>query len=481
MTFDLAIAGNGVLGLSSAFAFHRLAPSATIAIIGPGDRPGGATLAAGAMHGVFGEVTALTSASPHMLLKFGWALEARKHWPAWRDAINARVPVNRQVESTGGTIVVLNSVSGRIDDEAYLEIARLLALYGEPHEALDPSMVPGLAPLEDCRPFRALHIPGEGRIDPARLLAGLTEALRRTERVSFIDDEATGIRVEGGWAAGLALRSGTVVRSGRTLVAAGAGTAPLMASVPEVSSRMPGVFAGVGCSLEVARSGCAIDHVVRTPNRSFACGLHALPGNGGHLYIGATNYLKTAPQVRPTLSDVHFLIDCAVAQIGETIQGGHLVEAKVGNRPVSLDGLPLIGGTCVGGLFVLTGTYRDGIHLSPLLADRIARQMLADGTEPEPDFPVERRPIPLSDWAITKTRAVDHFMSVLYENQAALPRCGWQALQRDHLRSKVERLYADLDTDFPLPPEFLPIIDLRRETMVPFFRDAIRSLQSAHS
>ena len=51
------IIGNGIIALSTAFRMHqRLSPGDEVVILGPQDRPGSATLAAGAMLNSYGEI-----------------------------------------------------------------------------------------------------------------------------------------------------------------------------------------------------------------------------------------------------------------------------------------------------------------------------------------------------------------------------------------------------------------------------------------
>src|SRR5690349_16682249 len=105
-SFDLVVVGNGVLGLSVALALAEEQPTATIGVVGPVDRPFGATPAAGAMLGCFGEVTAAGTASPEGRRKHELSLTARSMWPEWLDRIDAPDGTVTARE----TVVLLNSV-----------------------------------------------------------------------------------------------------------------------------------------------------------------------------------------------------------------------------------------------------------------------------------------------------------------------------------------------------------------------------------
>ena len=66
---DVAVIGNGILGMSTAFRINELDPNVRICLIGPDTYLNGATVAAGAMLGVHGEVTEATLKSNPALTK----------------------------------------------------------------------------------------------------------------------------------------------------------------------------------------------------------------------------------------------------------------------------------------------------------------------------------------------------------------------------------------------------------------------------
>ena len=68
------------------------------------------------------------------------------------------------------------------------------------------------------------------------------------------------------------------------------------------------------------------------------------------------------------LTKLHFRLDCVMEEINPNLYRSTPVWMRTGNRPVSADGFPLIGQTSWHGLFILSGTYRDGFHQSLVLA-----------------------------------------------------------------------------------------------------------------
>jgi glycine oxidase len=112
LNFDVAVLGNGVVGWSLARALRLQDAGVRVAVVGPPERTGAATLAAGAMLGTFGEVTAATFASPAWREKLELSLQARSLWDDWVAGINeAAAPGPEVTVGRRGTHVILNTRS----------------------------------------------------------------------------------------------------------------------------------------------------------------------------------------------------------------------------------------------------------------------------------------------------------------------------------------------------------------------------------
>ena len=111
----------------------------------------------------------------------------------------------------------------------------------------------------------------------------------------------------------------------------------MLDQLPPLIRRVPRLFSGGGSSLIFdptrcygGKSAAIVPHVVRTPNRSFACGLHMIPRGELHVYVGATNYLSLQPWSTPNLSDMHFLLECAIEQLNQNFVWSQLVKWNTG-------------------------------------------------------------------------------------------------------------------------------------------------------
>jgi hypothetical protein len=112
---------------------------------------------------------------------------------------------------------------------------------------------------------------------------------------------------------------------------------------------------------------------IRTPNRGLACGIYTVPYFSDpnvpvdHILVGASNLVSPVSVVYASISSVESLLRAAIEQINFNFYRSELIRVNVGMRPTSLDTYPLIGKTSIDNLVIVTGTKRDGFHMSPLI------------------------------------------------------------------------------------------------------------------
>lgn len=370
-TAHVVVVGNGAVG--SAIALELVRRGHGVTRLGERSRPAAASTAAGAMLGCFGEVTTGLLASEHGRAKLAMDMEARHYWPAWDGQLAEDSGDAASLYTAHGTTVILNTAGSRVvDDGNYAAIIHALEENAEPFETVDPGDIDWLAPNDLVRPLQALHIPSEHSVDVARLMQKSDAALEN--RGGTIDErEARRLIVSSGKVTGVELVDGSVLSADAVVVAGGARSLGLLDVVPEIAVKVPPMVSGYGVSLLVEPEDRPLPtSVVRTPNRAFACGLHAVPRDASTLYLGATNIISAEPRSHAAVGDIQFLMGCAVDQIHTNLSEASVLSVQVGNRPVPADGFPLIGEAGVEGLLIATGTYRDGLHQSPLVAEYLA-------------------------------------------------------------------------------------------------------------
>lgn len=478
--FDVCIIGNGVLGLSAARALTLEDPGLRVAVVGPAARLCGATPAAGAMLGCFGEVTQKLTRSSFGRVKIDLAVKSTAMWPGWLESINSELPAELHLKPTMGTFIINNNKSGAIEDTNYAAILQVLDEYEAQWETVVPAEIPGIDAADDGRSLRGIFVPGEGAIDSGRLLAALTEVNRRRATITLYDDTVANLDLDEQQVHGVMLESSaTRIDAGVVILAAGIATQPLLDQHPWLACRIPRVFAGGGTSLVIDTDQPICPHTVRTPNRAFACGLHQVPRGKQRAYIGATNHLTLRPFERANVSDMYFLLECAMEQINQGYQSARLVSWQAGNRPVPVDGCPIIGKSSVDGLWLLTGTYRDGLHLSPLLSQSLAHELHTGLPLFHHPFTPERKPLPLYSRDEAIDAAVAHYAAVGYEHKMDIPKVGWHVLFKRMYRATATAVYDAIGSEHVLPPEFIPMIDSDRDNNVGFFREYFQEVARA--
>lgn len=451
---DVVVVGNGVLGLSLGLQLARRGLSVTL--VGERPRPYAASTAAGAMLGCFGEVTSTLLASSQGRHKLDLGVQARQSWPTWLECLESETGRSAdELVTADGTVVILNTVGvAGIDSANFRAIQEALATHEQKHEELDADDIAWISPDAASRPLRALFIPDEHAVDSAALLATLEAAFTANGGV-LTDDSATALDHVAGRVRGVVLASGVTLSAAEVVVAAGAASQRVVDSIPELAAHMPPLVSGYGLSaLLSAPESRGPQHVIRTPNRAFACGLHLVPRSASEVYVGATNVISAVPVSTPVIRDLQFLLDCAARQLHRDFWTAGVNRIQVGNRPVALDGFPLVG-AAMPGLWMLTGTYRDGLHLSPLLAAEMAARIVGD--EPVADlsmFEPVRAPIqPASRRDIVET-SVTHMVATGYEHDWRVP-VEWPRTIEHSLRLEFSRFADMIHPRLTPPPEIL--------------------------
>lgn len=389
---DVAVAGNGVLGLSVAVELARRAPGLRVVVVGPVSRPGAATVAAGAMLNCFAEVTDTTSHHPASWAKFALARAALDVWPDWLEGLRDAGGHAPSLVSPG-TFVVLGAQATPTAVRNFDAVQAALKEYVEPHQEVQAADIPGLRPVPHERPVRALYLEREGAVDARAVLTAL-EGCGRRLGVTFVDGLVSRLLTAKGKTTGLHLADGSEISAGAVVVAAGTASQPLLDQV--LAHRTPPLLHGTGCAVQTLRhTGPGFDRVIRTPTRSGACGMHLVPLGGGVEYLGATNIVCFDPPEGPRLGITQFLLRFATDQFDTRLAMSAVQRWHYAHRPVPLDRFPLLGPTGIDGLYVATGTYRDGFHSSPVIARHLTDQILnpAAGSELLTPFAPVRAPV----------------------------------------------------------------------------------------
>jgi glycine oxidase len=437
---DLIVVGSGVVG--SAIAAALVLDRRKFTWITPATVAGTASVAAGAMLGVLGEVTNDSDLGPES--EFALRVAAGVRYPSWVEEI---VEATRaQVAIRYGTFMV--GTSERASDvEAMQAIERAAAGAALHCDRVTPADVPGLAPAPGHEPDRALAFATEGWIDPSELCAALAGVVARSDCTHQIVDSVESISVANGRIRGVVTRSGRSVSADEVVLCVGAETQSILARTPELADAVPRMLysKGVGLLLSPPRvdSNETFPHVIRTPNRHYACGIHVVPRANGAVYIGATNRVSRFRGVtgEVTTSDLLYLLAGATTEISTELEQWNLAQSLYGYRSLSSDGLPVAGRTEVDGLSVATGGYRNGVLLAPVMAEAIVRDLQRSS----PDSSSLLSPLCPTRRVVEGGTAALQLGLKEFESLFQDPGTSWWLTRRGALLAAVEELAANQD------------------------------------
>ena len=213
----------------------------------------------------------------------------------------------------------------------------------------------------------ALFVANEAQVDNRRLgralLAACTALNVRFERGEVAAIEADARRVRG-------VRTAQGFTAAQYVVNAGGAWAQQLGGVP-ASSRVA-VTPVAGEMLALAVPANALRALVWLGHR------YLVPRDDGRLLVGAT-VVDRGFDARITAAGMHDLLDAALA-VAPALAAFSVVETWAGLRPGSADGRPYLGATELEGYYVAAGHFRNGILLTPVTAEGIARAIL-DGDD----------------------------------------------------------------------------------------------------
>ncbi len=371
-TADVLVVGGGIIGLVTAWRAAQAGLATTVVDPDPGG--GAARVAAG----MLAAVTELHHGE-QMLLDLN--LASARRYPDFAAELSDCTGQDLGYRRCGTLAVALDA-----DDRAHLRELHALHersgldsqwLTGRECRRLEPMLAPGVR--------GGLRVDGDHQIDPRRLASALLTACERAgvtlhrawaERLVVTGDRATGVVTADGGGLG----------AGQVVLAGGSWSGRLAGVPAEV---LPPVRPVKGQVLRLTMPDRPEAFLSRTV-RAVVRGSHVylVPRESGELVIGATSEemgwdtTVTAGGVYELLRDAHELVP-GLTELP-------LTETLAGLRPGSPDNAPLLGPTRLDGLLLATGHHRNGVLLTPVTGDAMAR-VLTGGELPDEVLPFTPR------------------------------------------------------------------------------------------
>lgn len=365
--FDLAFVGNGIVAIVGALRLKTRHPDLNVAIIGPRQRPFSASAAAGAMHAAFCEVEETFNELARDRTFFAIALESR---PLWHELLKS-AGIGKAV--TAHSTIMFRRKKGTLFEEANYQAACAIT---DQHQALESVSDAELERIF-CGALKpndviANKFVGEFSLDPD-LFFQHAQTLLESMGVTFIDDKVETVELSA-HDVRIVMKNQDPTYADKLVLAAGTESSKLL---PKEIPLVP-LYHAVGTSmvLDSAPAGYTdLKMVVRTPNRGGAqCGMHVVPKSDGRFYLGAGNYLSDQEPAH-RMETVRYLIEiCNDELYGKQAVYHAKAEFRLGSRPKSVDGYPLVGALRdYHNVFVATGMYRIGLTIAPAVASELCR------------------------------------------------------------------------------------------------------------
>jgi len=355
-TFDVAIAGGGLIG--GAIAFELARAGLQVAVFDRQQLGEGASWAAAGILSPAPENAGMISTVPL----------SRASLNLYPEFVAAVEEISGQ--SVGyrarGTLEALFSTNAQEKLSTIIALHHGLGLKAEPVSAEDArEMEPALSPELEAAVFR----PDEACVDNRALTKAVLTAAQHSGLKTFAGSKVQSIAKDGGRCDGLFV-DGEKVESRWTVIAAGCSSAEIKGAAHYAPVRP-----AKGQMIALRPKDLSIERVLWSDD------VYLVPRNDGRILAGATveyvgfNKNVTAGAVQKILT--------AALQLAPALADAQIEETWAGLRPDAPDHLPIIGPTDLEGLLIATGHFRSGILLAPITAQLIRQWITTQNISPD--------------------------------------------------------------------------------------------------
>lgn len=325
---EVVVVGGGVMGLGAARELRRRGFD-DVCLIERDQTGRGASWASA---GIVGATERNASDPTHQLRSY-----SRERWSAFAAELADESGMDPEYRETGCLIVARDA------SELDWLRSRGPVLQGAELQAFEPCLGPSV--------LAGLPRAG-GSVDPRRLVRALDIAARRRGVEVRTGVEVRGLRTAGDSVVGVETSAGRL-DADLVIIAAGAWSGVLRGCEPT-----PPVAPQRGQILALDHTRVGLRHVLLTPTDPYL-----VPRPDGRLVVGATRE-EAGWDACLTAGGVAWLLTSAMTLI-PALRDCPIQELWTGFRPLSADGLPLIGAGGLRGLWYLTGHGPSGIAPLP--------------------------------------------------------------------------------------------------------------------
>jgi glycine oxidase len=363
-TYDVAIIGGGIIGLSIGF---ELATKHLRVIVLDRQEPGReASWAAAGM---------LSPApdSPRDLPLVPFANESLRLYPEFVEAIEQTSGKSAAYAREGALELFLGENGARVCQQRAQELERhcIAAQVVGADDAR--AMQPGIAESVSA----ALYVREEGTVEPRVLMDALLTAARNRGVEIRAGSPVSGLVHEGARCTGV-MAGNDRISASQVILAAGCFSGEIAAkgSFKELAPTRP--VRGQMVALRPSGRAGGLRRVLRSE-----CG-YLVPRKDGRIVAGSTSE-EAGFEKHVTAAGMRKILEASLEMCPE-LASTEVIETWAGLRPGTPDDLPILGQTEIDGLWIATGHYRNGI----LLAAATAKVFGAWITGAAPSLDVDR-------------------------------------------------------------------------------------------
>ena len=290
-------------------------------------------------------------------------------WPDFAAELLTASGVDVELRQEGTLVLALTA-----DDQARLHHHLVFQQkLGLPLQWISPAETRRREPHLAGKLAGAVLAPEDHQVDNRKLAAALRVAAAAAGAEIHEQRAVAAVSSQGGRVDGIVLADGGKLAADVVVLAAGSWSRTIAGLPPELRPPVRPIK-GQMLALRMDAAAPLLSHVVWAP------GVYLVPRRDGRLLVGATVEEK-GYDTTLTAGGVLTLLEAAWRAV-PAVEELPIDEMWVGHRPGSRDDAPILGEGPLRGLVYATGHHRNGILLTPITADAIARFVLEGVTDP---------------------------------------------------------------------------------------------------
>lgn len=351
-TFDIAIVGGGLIGVSAAF---ELSGAGLSVVVFDRQEPGRESSWAAA------GMLAPGPDSPRAAALVPLAKESLGIYPQFVSAVeeSAGKPTSFARE---GTLEIFAGPSAEIAREKFLAEYRR---HGLAVEAISVEAARKIENTLNASAAAVAWIPDEAMIDPRLLVEAVISAAKNRGAQIRANCGVASLLNEAGRCAGV-VAGGERISTKHVLITAGCYSGQMEDEIARHAATRP----VRGQMMALKHRDVRLTHVLRSEKG------YLVPRPDGRIMVGST--LEEAGFEKGVTQEGLQKIRSAAVELVPQLVNAEVVETWSGLRPGTPDDLPILGPTDTEGLLVATGHYRNGILLAPITA-KLVREWIVSG------------------------------------------------------------------------------------------------------